>query len=87
MPAGQLKSAAPSGARSAGQSAPLETPAHFFALLIVTGTAKTLGLVRASGLSRLPVRAAQIHANGGACNRFCPNTMTVQWFCARVMPL
>lgn len=29
MPAGQLKDAAPSGARSAGQSASLENPAHF----------------------------------------------------------
>ena len=28
MPAGQLKNAAPSGARSAGQSATLENPAH-----------------------------------------------------------
>ena len=36
MPAGQLKNAAPSGARSAGQSATLEIPAHFSALLIVT---------------------------------------------------
>lgn len=46
MPAGQLKNAAPSGARSAGQSATSENPAHFSALPIVTGTAKTLGLVR-----------------------------------------
>ena len=29
MPAGQPKNAAPSGARSAGQSASLENPAHF----------------------------------------------------------
>ena len=28
MPAGQLRNAAPSGARSAGQSASLENPAH-----------------------------------------------------------
>lgn len=26
-------------------------------------------------------------ANGGAFIRFWPNTITVQWFCARVMPL
>jgi hypothetical protein len=36
VPAGQLKNAVPSGARSAGQSATLENPAHFPALLIVT---------------------------------------------------
>ncbi len=51
MPAGQLKNAAPSGARSAGQNATLEIPARLdapapFTLLIVTGTAKTKGLVR-----------------------------------------
>ena len=46
VPAGQLKNAAPSGARRAGQSATSENPAHFSALPIVTGTAKTLGLVR-----------------------------------------
>ena len=49
VPAGQLKNAAPSrSALSAGKSATLENPAHFPALLIVTGTAKTMGLVRAA---------------------------------------
>ena len=53
MPAGQLKNAAPLGARSAGQSATSEDPAHLEALApftfpIVTGTAKTRGLVRAA---------------------------------------
>ena len=32
MPAGRLKNAAPSGARSAGQSASLENPAQFLAV-------------------------------------------------------
>jgi hypothetical protein len=59
VPAGQLKNAAPSGARSAGQSATLENPAHFLALLIVTGTAKTLGLVRAA--NRAGCRQAAQH--------------------------
>ena len=36
MPAGQIKKAAPSGARSAGQSATSANPAHFPALPIVT---------------------------------------------------
>ena len=48
VPAGQLKNAAPLEARSAGQSATLEFPAHLLPLLIVTGKAKTLGLVRVS---------------------------------------
>ncbi len=48
MPAGQLKNAAPSGARSAGQSASLENPAHLPTLPIVTRRAKTTGLVRAA---------------------------------------
>ncbi len=46
VPAGQLKNTAPSGARRVGQSATSENPAHFSALPILTGTAKTLGLVR-----------------------------------------
>lgn len=45
VPAGQFKNAAPLGAQSAGQSATLENPAHFSTLPIVTGTAKTTGLV------------------------------------------
>lgn len=48
MPAGQHKNAAPSGARSAGQSATLKNPAHFPTLLIVTRRAKTTGLVCAA---------------------------------------
>jgi hypothetical protein len=44
--AGQFKNAAPSGARSAGQSATSENPAHFPTLLIVTRRAKITGLVR-----------------------------------------
>ena len=36
MPAGRYKNAAPLGARSAGQSASLNPPAHHFPLLIVT---------------------------------------------------
>ena len=48
VPAGQSKNAPPS--RSvAGKSATSENPAHFPALLIVTGTARTSGLVRESG--------------------------------------
>jgi hypothetical protein len=58
-PAGQLKIAAPSRS-AAGKSAPLETPAHFLALLIVTGTAKTKGLVRA--------------ANRAGCRQAAPQT-------------
>ncbi len=47
--AGQPKDAAPSrSALAAGKSATPENPAHFPALLIVTGTAKTMGLVRAA---------------------------------------
>jgi hypothetical protein len=54
VPAGQLKNAAPSGARSAGKSATSENPAQlvfhvFLMLLIVTHRAKTTGLVRDSG--------------------------------------
>ncbi len=45
-PAGQLKDTAPLGARSAGQSASLIIPAHFFAFPIFTRRAKTTGLVR-----------------------------------------
>ena len=36
MPAGQIKNAAPSGARSAGQSASARLPAQLILLLIVT---------------------------------------------------
>ncbi len=52
MPAGQPEDSAPSRS-AAGKSATSEIPAHLealttFALLIVTGTAKTKGLVRAA---------------------------------------
>lgn len=47
VPAGQNKKAAPSRS-AAGKSVTLENPAHLFTLLIVTGTAKTTGLVRVS---------------------------------------
>jgi hypothetical protein len=47
VPAGQPKDSAPSKS-AAGKSATLENPAHFPALLIVTGTAKTIDLVRAA---------------------------------------
>ncbi len=57
MPAGQLKSAAPSGAHSAGQSATLEIPAHFLALPIVTRRAETTGLVRAAHRAGCPMGA------------------------------
>jgi hypothetical protein len=33
------------------------------------------------------VFSATYGAKGGAFMRFCPSTITVQWFCARVMPL
>ena len=59
MPAGQLKSAAPSGAHSAGQSATLEIPAHFLALPIVTRRAETTGLVRAAHRAGCPKGSGQ----------------------------
>ena len=58
MPAGQLKNAAPLGARSVGQSATSENPAHLSALLIATGTAKTTGLVRAAHRAGRPQGSA-----------------------------
>ena len=58
MPAGQLKNAAPSGARSAEQSATLEYPAHFTALPIVTRRAKATGLVRTAHRAGCPKGSA-----------------------------
>ena len=70
MPAGQLKDAAPSRS-AAGKSATLKIPAHLealapFALLIVTGTAKTKGLVRA--------------ANRAGCRQAAPDFLAFQRF-------
>ena len=63
VPAGQLKSAAPSGAHSAGQSATLEIPAHFLALPIVTRRAETTGLVRAAHRAGCPKGSAYLQAH------------------------
>jgi hypothetical protein len=60
VPAGQPKNASPSGARSAGQSASLETPAHFATLPIVTRRAKTTGLVRAAHRAGRPKGSANM---------------------------
>ena len=59
VPAGQLKNTAPLGARSAGQSATLENPAHFLTLPIVTRRAKTTGLVRAANRAGRPKGSGQ----------------------------
>ena len=57
VPAGQTKDSAPSRS-AAGKSATSEYPAHFTALLIVTGTAKTTGLVRAAHRAGCPKGSA-----------------------------
>jgi hypothetical protein len=59
VPAGQLKNAAPSGARSAGKSATLENPAHLPTLPIVTRRAKTTGLVRVANRAGCPKGSAR----------------------------
>ncbi len=70
VPAGQYKKAAPSGARSAGQSASSESPAHFPTLPIVTRRAKTTGLVRA--------------ANRAGCRKAAPNRTSVMLTCDHI---
>ena len=62
VPAGQDKKAAPSRARSAGQSASAKNPAPLPSLPIVTRRAKTTGLVRIANRAGCPKGSGKRHS-------------------------
>jgi hypothetical protein len=65
-PAGQPENIAPSGARSAGQSATLTPPAQHLPLPIVTPMAETTGSVRAAHRAGCPKGSAYSTSNSSA---------------------
>lgn len=85
MPAGQHKNAAPSGARSAGQSASLENPAHLrraaraaLAPAIVTGRPRRQGRLGGANRRRRErgiERGAGLPAGGQSYTNCVPDSL------------